>query len=83
MFFGGTTASGATNELWILSPVFIPDGRQVSSAGVLNAFSYQADAVAPAEIVSIFGSGLGPLTGIAFSFDPATGTLLSRGPVSW
>src|SRR5262249_10832553 len=46
----------------------------------------QPGAVTPGEIVSIFGSGLGPQDGIAFSFDAATGVLPLSGPglqVTW
>ena len=35
----------------------------VTSAGVVNAASFQSGAVAPGEIISIFGSGIGPATG--------------------
>ena len=86
LFFGGTTSAGLSNELWMLSPAFASTGPQFSSATVVNAFSYQAGAVAPGEIVSIFGSGLGPQTGVAFSFDSLTGTLPVSGPglqVAW
>jgi uncharacterized protein (TIGR03437 family) len=85
-FFGGRTLSGPTNELWMLGPGFIIDGPQISAGGVVNAFSFAGGAVAPGEIVSIFGENLGPLNGIAFQFDPLTGELPRSGPgvtVTW
>ncbi len=65
-FFGGTTSSGLTNELWMLGPAGI------SLNGFANAFSGETGAVAPGEIVSVFGSGLGPAEGLSLGFDPAT-----------
>ncbi|MGI8991286.1 MAG: IPT/TIG domain-containing protein [Bryobacteraceae bacterium] len=39
------------------------------SIGIVNAASLQTGAVAPGSIVSLFGSGLGPLNGVRGSFD--------------
>ena len=74
-FFGGVTASGATNELWMLGPGFLFTRPEIAENGVVNAFSGQAGAVAPGEAVSIFGTGLGPDIGVGLAFDPQTGTL--------
>ena len=63
-FFGGSTNAGNTNELWMLGPAFAPTQQ----------------AVAPGELIEIYGSNLGPLNGIAFSFDPVTGKLPTSGP---
>jgi uncharacterized protein (TIGR03437 family) len=85
-YFGGDTAAGPTNELWSLSLAGVVEPPQFSAETVVNAFSYHAGAVAPGEIVSIFGRGLGPLNDIAFSFDPVTGMLPTSGPgvtVTW
>ena len=50
-----------------------------TSAGVVNAASFQGGGVAPGEIVSLFGSLLGPDQGIANSgFDPGTGRIRTR-----
>ncbi len=38
--------------------------------GVVNAATFQPTAVVPGEIVSIFGSRLGPPEGVAFTLDP-------------
>jgi uncharacterized protein (TIGR03437 family) len=68
-FFGGQTSAGLTNELLMLSPAAsVP---QFSSSSISNAFSGETGAVAPGEIVSIFGSGLGPTAGAVASFDAA------------
>jgi uncharacterized protein (TIGR03437 family) len=47
-----------------------------SAAGVVNAASFTNSAVAPGEIVSIFGTGLGPAAGIGGLLD-STGNLSS------
>jgi uncharacterized protein (TIGR03437 family) len=44
---------------------------------VVNAASFSAGPVAPGEIVSIFGTGLGPATGAIGGLDPATGFLIA------
>jgi uncharacterized protein (TIGR03437 family) len=85
-FFGGLTASGATNELWMLGPGFAAEGPRIAANGVINAFSGAGGAAAPGELVSIFGEGLGPIHGVSFEFDPLTGRLPTSGPgvsVSW
>jgi uncharacterized protein (TIGR03437 family) len=85
-FFGGLTAAGPTNELWMLGPGFLPEGPRVASNGVVNALSGDGSAVAPGELVSIFGQGLGPIEGVSFQFDPLTGRLPTSGPgvsVTW
>ena len=78
-FFGGRTDSGFTNELLLLgSPPPPAPAPQLTAAGIVNAFSGQGGAVAPGEIVSIFGARLGPPTGVATAFDSATGRLPTR-----
>jgi uncharacterized protein (TIGR03437 family) len=71
LFFGGSTGTGLSSELWALGPPLKP---QLSLNGVVNAFSYQGGPVAPGEIVSIFGSSLGP-QGMQASLDPETNRL--------
>ena len=63
-FFGGSTSAGNSNELWMLGPGFLPV-QQV---------------VAPGELLELYGSDLGPLNGISFTFDPVTGKLPTSGP---
>ena len=48
----------------------------IASGGVVGAFDFMGGGVAPGELVSIFGQGIGPAQGIAVSeFDPETGKL--------
>ncbi len=85
-FFGGMTATVATNELWMLGPVFVVDRPAIARNGIVNAFSGEGGAVSPGEVVSIYGAGLGPITGISFAFDQQTGRLPTSGPglsVTW
>jgi len=48
-----------------------PIGPQITQLGIVNAGSYSSGAVAPGEIITIFGSGLGPaaLTTLQLTFD--------------
>ena len=73
-FFFGGVSRGLTNELLMLSSPPVPR-VQIAPAGVVNALSGRGGAVAPGEIVSVFGSGLGPEAGVPASFDPETGSL--------
>jgi uncharacterized protein (TIGR03437 family) len=43
--------------------------------GVTNAASYATGAVSPGEVVTIFGTGIGPATAAYATMDPATGKL--------
>lgn len=81
-FFGGTTASSLSNDLWMLGPAFAaPPRPELSRTGVVNASSGSADgAVAPGELIALHGSGLGPIEGVALGLDPLTGTLPVSGP---
>ena len=45
--------------------VLEPPGQTFSLDAVVNAASYSSGAVAPGEIVSLFGSGMGPAAGAA------------------
>jgi uncharacterized protein (TIGR03437 family) len=42
-------------------------------SGVTNSASGMTGAIAPGELISIYGSGLGPANGVPFTVDPATG----------
>ncbi|MBC8167381.1 MAG: hypothetical protein H7Y20_16120 [Bryobacteraceae bacterium] len=68
-FFGGTTASGLTNELWMLGPDLLPRAPLIAAAGPVNVFSGSAGAIAPGEVVSIFGSDLGPEQGVTVGIE--------------
>ncbi len=87
-FFGGQAAGGLTNDLWMLAPAAVEVGPRFSAADVANAFSGDrgpaggGTRVAPGELISIFGRGLGPAEGVKAEFDPGTGLLpLSLGGV--
>ena len=85
-FFGGSTNTGLSNELWMLGPAVVPARPEVSRSGVVNTFSAMGGAVAPGELVSIYGANLGPADGVTFAFDPATGKLPLSGSgvsVTW
>lgn len=74
-FFGGSTASGRTNELWALSSGVISDMPAPRINGVIDVFSGATGAVAPGQIVSIFGENLGPAEGAALGYLPQTNRL--------
>lgn len=80
-FFGGETAGGLTNDLWMLAPATVDAGPSFSSGDVANAFSGDrgpagaGTRVAPGELVSVFGRGLGTAEGVKAEFDPGTGLL--------
>jgi uncharacterized protein (TIGR03437 family) len=86
-FFGGTTEIGTpTSELWMLGPGFLSTGPRFTRESVANTFSGEGVPVAPGQIVTIYGSGLGPAEGVSFQFDPAAGQLPVSGPgvdVTW
>ncbi|MBL8293024.1 MAG: hypothetical protein JNN08_14355 [Bryobacterales bacterium] len=63
-FFGGSTSDGSSNELWMLGPGFLPVQQ----------------AVAPGDLLELYGSNLGPIDGVSFAFDPLTGRLPTSGP---
>jgi len=79
-FFGGSTSTGSTNDLWMLGPGFLASTPNISPGGIVNAFSGEGGGIAPGEIVSIYGSGLGPLVSVAHQFDSQTGQLPTSGP---
>ncbi|MEX2263323.1 MAG: matrixin family metalloprotease [Bryobacteraceae bacterium] len=56
--------------------VLIDSLPRFTAAGVASAANFLGGSVAPGEIVSIFGSGLGPAQGVSNAgFDPNTGAL--------
>ena len=72
-FFGGQTAD-FTNDLLLLgAPAStVPS---ISIAGIDDIFSGAGGPFAPGEIVAIYGTSLGPVTGVSSAFDQATGML--------
>lgn len=69
-----TTADGsdAINIMAASSGVAFPS---VTISGVTNSASGMTGPVAPGELVSIYGIGLGPAGGMGFTVDPATGAV--------
>ena len=69
------TAAGATNSPQTISVALAVSGAvsSVAIGSVSNSAAGFEEPVAPGEIVSIYGTGLGPATGTSFSVDPATG----------
>jgi uncharacterized protein (TIGR03437 family) len=79
-FFGGQTTD-YTNDLLLLSAA--SGAPQIAAGGFEDVFSGAGGPFAPGEIVAIYGSSLGPATGLSSAFDPATATLpTSSGRVS-
>ena len=64
-------ADGNNNRIRRLTPDVVapPPVILPPSPVVVNGFSQRGGAVAPGEIVSIFGNGLGPATGVTAAFD--------------
>jgi uncharacterized protein (TIGR03437 family) len=53
----------------------LPPAPAFSAKGVVNGASFMGYGVTPGEIVSIFGTGLGPAAGVSGGIDPITGGL--------
>jgi uncharacterized protein (TIGR03437 family) len=78
-FFGGETTR-FTNDLWLLSaasPAPPPPqaASPISIRGIGDVFSGGGGSFAPGEIVAIYGTSLGPGTGVSSAFDPVTALL--------
>jgi uncharacterized protein (TIGR03437 family) len=58
-FFGGSTNSGPTSELWQLRSG-LTNLPRLATGGVTNAFSGIGGALAPGEYISLFGDSLSP-----------------------
>jgi uncharacterized protein (TIGR03437 family) len=60
---------GAADKLYVLHSSLFGAAPAIGAASIVNAASNQGGAVAPGEIVSIYGTGLGPLAprGLQFS----------------
>jgi uncharacterized protein (TIGR03437 family) len=53
-------SSGGSDKLFVLHSSLFDAAPVISAASIVNAASNQAGAVAPGEIVAIYGTGLGP-----------------------
>jgi len=91
MRFQGAFAGAAEIELWTFGQATVVGKYRmgfwtisampgalpaITVAGVVNAASFAGGGVAPGEIVSLFGSNLGPSAGVSNGgYDPNTGAL--------
>jgi uncharacterized protein (TIGR03437 family) len=72
-FFGGQTTD-YTNDLLLLSGAS-PTTPQISAGDIGDVFSGGGGPFAPGEIVAIYGTSLGPATGVSSTFDSSTALL--------
>jgi uncharacterized protein (TIGR03437 family) len=73
----GALATAATGIFAVEGLGGGPPAPVFSQAGVVNAASFVGGSVAPGEIISIFGTGIGPAARALPGFDPATGRLFT------
>jgi uncharacterized protein (TIGR03437 family) len=80
---GGVAVNGAgnvyigdsgNNRIRVLTPAGAP-GPTPTIMSVVNAASYNGGPISPGEMVTIFGSGIGPATPAYATTDPSTGRL--------
>jgi uncharacterized protein (TIGR03437 family) len=71
LVIGTGTAVGSTN----ISVTLTVTAPLPTINGVTNAASYATGAVSPGELVTIFGTAIGPATAAGATTDPATGKL--------
>jgi uncharacterized protein (TIGR03437 family) len=67
-------ADGGNYRIRVLTPAAVT-GRTPTIMSVVNAASYIGGPISPGEVVTIFGSGIGPDTAAYAATDPATGKL--------
>jgi uncharacterized protein (TIGR03437 family) len=67
------SASGATDSPQTIPVTFTVTADQVTVTSVVSAASLATGPIAPGEIVTIRGAGLGPTTGVLDSIDPNSG----------
>lgn len=75
----GAKFIGTSGLLQVAPPCASNVSPCISPVGVINAADFRSGGVAPGEIISLFGSGLGPDAGQAQSFTPtgSVGTTLA------
>ncbi|HYM09960.1 MAG TPA: hypothetical protein VEU62_04475, partial [Bryobacterales bacterium] len=68
------SADGASNTPVLVAVNFLvkPPQAVFDTSGIVNAASYQQGALVAGEIISIFGSRLGPSDPVVFTLDPVT-----------
>ncbi len=62
-------------RLWGITKVSPDSSLSPSLNRVTNAASFISGRIAPGELVTIFGTGLGPEKGVSFTLDPITNTV--------
>jgi len=50
----------------------LSDARQIAAKTVVNSASQAEGRITPGELISIYGNGMGPTTGVSFTLDPIT-----------
>ena len=78
------TAAGQTTQLGAAGSTsayrfdqFEGAPARLASNAVVNGASFLAGAIAPGQVVSIFGNNLGPTTGVGLQFAPGSSTVIS------
>ena len=71
----GTALSATISIAGVSVTVSQPTAPLSTIKGVTNAASYATGAVSPGELVTIFGTAIGPATAVSATTDPATGKL--------
>ncbi|HEU0142011.1 MAG TPA: IPT/TIG domain-containing protein [Bryobacteraceae bacterium] len=56
-----------------ITELSVSDARQVAVKSVVNSASQSEGRIAPGELISIYGTGMGPQTGASFALDPVSG----------
>jgi uncharacterized protein (TIGR03437 family) len=69
-FTNQVTAAQVTIPVTLTLLMPVAAGGQILSNGVLNAASYQGGPLAPGEMITIFGSGIGPASPTGWSITP-------------
>jgi uncharacterized protein (TIGR03437 family) len=67
-------ADSGNNRIRVLTPAAVT-GQTPTIVSVVNAASYIGGPISPGEVVTIFGSGIGPDTAAYTATDPAAGKL--------
>ena len=70
------TATGQASANLLVLPA-LPSASDEVVTGLVNAASELSGAIAPGELITIFGTGLGPENGGSFSVDPNTDSVAS------
>ena len=70
------TFSGGSADAFIAKISGLNSGPGIG--GIANVASYAANAVAPGEVVTIFGTGIGPTNLVTAQLDPTTGLVANK-----